>query len=118
MLVQYSIVHALHASHGDSMYSIGYLRYVYELLLHETGIDLRQLEYCATAETGLSICEQACAYNLIITQDYMFVVPRSQLARDGEAVNSMGRSIAHAVFMRWRHVEYCVDRLLGVALGH
>lgn len=72
-----------------------YLRYVYELLLKESDISLQRLDQCAAAASTSfaagadEVCVRDTAYNWILTEDYMFLVPRRQLAHL-DSVNGMG----------------------------
>lgn len=67
----------------------GYLHHVYKLLLKEVRIDESTLEKCSKEEEMSQACEESTAYNFILTEDYMFIAPRSRLAGT-VTVNSMG----------------------------
>lgn len=74
------------------VFFLEYLENIYDALLHETGIDKNVLINCAEkADMTLTQeeCEKKSAYNLILTDSYMFVAPRSQL-KFNENINGMG----------------------------
>lgn len=69
-----------------------YLENIYDALLHEVGIDKNTLINCAeNSHLTLSSkeCEVRSAYNMVLTDSYMFVVPRSEL-KFNENINGMG----------------------------
>lgn len=65
---------------------------MYELLLQHVGVDIAALRACAASPDANNQCETSGAYNLILTEDYMFIVRRSGLSHL-DSVNSMSECL-------------------------
>eukprot|EP01039_Chlorochromonas_danica_P000212 gene211-227_t len=68
-----------------------YLHHVYQKLLGTVGLTTKQLDDVSLGEfaTDEIKVQRPVAYNIIVTEDYIFMVARNQLAHR-ESVNSMG----------------------------
>lgn len=103
MLPQFDFIHGVAALHGRSNLlrqgyggpsEIEYAEYLYDVYYHlmeKVGISLELLNKCANNSADPSECLYNGAYNLILTQEFMMVVPRSKGNFEGiVSVNSFG----------------------------